>query len=84
MCLVHFTDDIQWIIETIQNLYRVHIKSKSPDRIEYFNKFALFTEILFLAMIIMYATVVVAFLLFPVFIYATTNEIILVVRICVS
>lgn len=73
---IRYTDDFNWIIRKIQNLYKVHITTKSPDRIAYFRNFALFTEVLFKLMIIAYSTCILAFFSIPIFVYLTTSELV--------
>lgn len=52
----------------------MHITTKSPDRIEYFRKCALFTEFLFKFVVGAYFSSILFFLAMPIFIYLTTNE----------
>lgn len=71
-----YIDDFNWIIQKVQSLYKVHITTKSLDRIEYFQKFALFTEILFKVMTAVYVPPILAFLLYPIFAYLTASKVV--------
>lgn len=78
MKLYHITyvDDLQWIIRFIQNLYRIHVNTKSPERKEYFANFALATEIMFKVMTPVYISSAFIFLLYPLYMYFFENELV--------
>lgn len=59
-----------------QHLYRIHVKTKIPDRIEYFNKFSLFTEILFKLMAFIYASGTSTLFLYPLYMYFVMGELV--------
>lgn len=70
-------DDYQWVIKCVQHLYQVHITTQSPQRREYFHQFSLSIEMLFKAIFILYAMSTFQFILFPLFVYVTRNELVL-------
>lgn len=69
-------EDLQWIIRFVQKLYKIHIKTKSKDRLEYFNKFALFTEIFFKIMSTLYLLSVFTFFPYPAYMYFFKHEVV--------
>lgn len=69
-----YAEDFHWTINLIQNLYKIHAKTKSHDMANYFDKFALFTEILFKAMILSFALCTATFLLYPFYLYFVEGE----------
>lgn len=76
---MRYIDDFNWIIQKVQSLYKVHITTESLDRIQYFRKFALFTEILFKVMTAIHVPLLLAFLSYPIFVYLTTSKVVPVV-----
>lgn len=70
------TDDIKFLAHFLQDLYKVHITTKSPERKEYFRKFALFYEILFMVLTILYISAVFIFIPFPIYEYYTHNKLV--------
>lgn len=80
---IQYIDDLQWIIRKIQNLYKVHITTTSPDRIGYFRNFALFTEILFKVMSILYFPPILVFMSYPIYVYVTTNQLVPIIPLYV-
>lgn len=69
-------EDFYWIISLIQDLYKINTKTNSIERVAYFQKFALFTEMLFKAMISSFAISCFIFLLYPIYIYMFTGQLI--------
>lgn len=78
---IRYVDDLQWILRSIQNLYKIHIKTKSTERIEYFNKFAMITEYLFIVMTTLYLLSVFTFFPYPVYMYLFEHEVVTIVPI---
>lgn len=74
MCNAMYADDFHWTIHLIQDLYNIHAKNKSRELAAYFDKFALFTEILFKAMIISFASVTSTFFVYPFYMYFVKGE----------
>lgn len=73
---IRYVDDLQWIIRFVQNLYHIHVTTKSVERIDYFDKFALFTEIFFHVMTTLYILSVFTFLPYPIYMYFFKNEVV--------
>lgn len=73
---IRYIDDLQGTIRSIQNLYKIHSKTKSIERIEYFEKFAFVTEVLFKGMTIVYISSTFTFYFYPVYMYLYENEIV--------
>lgn len=74
-------DDLQWILRLIQNLYKIHVKTESTERIQYFNKFALATEYLFIVMGTLYLLSVFTFFPYPVYMYVIENKVVTIIPI---
>lgn len=75
------SDDFAWLAYCLQHFFEVHIKSKVPDRLEYFRKFALFTEFLFILEFILYCCAVIIFFLFPFYMYFFQSKLIPIIPI---
>lgn len=73
---IRYVEDFQWLINFIQNLYKIHIKTKSKERLEYFQMFSVNTEILFKMILILYVLSTFTFLPYPIYMYLFKNEIV--------
>lgn len=69
-----YAEDFHWTICLIQDLYKIHAKTKSRELAEYFEKFAVFTEILFKIMIIAFVSCTMTFFLYPFYMYFIKGE----------
>lgn len=69
-----YAEDFHWTICLIQDLYKIHAKTKSRELAVYFEKFAVFTEILFKIMIIAFLSSTVTFFLYPFYMYFIKGE----------
>lgn len=67
---------MRWIVRTIQNLYKIHITTKSPDRIRFFHNMAFLTETLFKTIAVLYTSSVLVYYSYAIFVYITTNQLI--------
>lgn len=67
-------EDFHVTIHLIQDLYRINAKTESPDLAKYFEKFAVFTEVLFKLIMISFSSCSVTFLLYPFYIYFLKGE----------
>lgn len=72
----YYVEDLKWLISFIQYLYKVNSKTESRDRIEYFQKWAVFTEILFKAIVSSFFCSSLMFLLYPFFMYFTQGQLV--------
>lgn len=73
---IRYADEMQWSFRSIQNFFEIHSKTKSPERVEYFSKFALVIEILFKVMTIVYTLTVFMFFPYPIYTYFYKNEVV--------
>lgn len=73
---IHYVDDIQWVIYFIQDIYRAHITTTSPERREYFRKFAMITDYMFKIILFMYLSTVSTCFMYPFLVYFTQNEVV--------
>lgn len=80
---IRYVDDLQWLIRFIQNLYKIHQKTKSKDRISYFNKFAFATEVLFKVITTLYILSVFTFFPYPIYMYFFKNEVVTIIPVYV-
>lgn len=78
---IRYVDDLQWIIRFIQNLYKIHSKSKSKERIEYFTNFAFATEVLFKIMTTLYILSVFTFFPYPIYMYFFESQIVTIIPV---
>lgn len=69
-------DDFQWSTHFLQHIYKVHITTKNRDLMLYFHKFALFTELLFKLLLVLYFMACGLFLVYPVYMYFIQNELV--------
>lgn len=76
-----YVDEYEWLLNSVRDLFKLHDKSKSRDRIEIFQKFSIFAEILFKFTIGMYITGCIVIFMFTVHVYLTTGEMIPVIPI---
>lgn len=76
---IRYVEDLQWIIRFIQKLYRVHIKTKSRERLEYFSKFAFGTEVFFKVIATLYLLSVFTFFPYPLYMYYFKNEVVTII-----
>lgn len=73
---ITYVDDMQWIIRFVRNLYEIHVKTKSPECIEYFANFAIITEVLFKCMTTVYISSVFTLFPYPIYMYFVRNEVV--------
>lgn len=78
---IRYVDDLQWILRFVQKLYKVHIKTASAERQQYFNNFAMVTEYLFIVMTTAYLLSVFTFFPYPVYMYLFENEVVTIIPI---
>lgn len=78
---IRYVDDLQWILRFVQNLYKVHVKTESAERIEYFGNFAMVTEYLFIVMSTLYLLSVFTFFPYPVYMYYIEHEVVTIIPI---
>lgn len=78
---ITYEDDLKWIIHFVSSLYKDNMKAKSPERIKFFDNFALATEILFKAMFAIYALSVFPFFAYPVYMYCFKNELVPILQL---
>lgn len=78
---IRYVDDLQWILRFVQKLYKIHVKTKSTERIQYFNNFALVTEYLFIVMSTTYLLSVFTFFPYPIYMYLFENEVVTIIPI---
>lgn len=71
---VRYAQDMQQMMRRLQILYKAQIGSDSPERAEYFRKFALFTEILFIGIVVGYYACGICFLAYPIIMYLAKAE----------
>lgn len=71
---IRYIDDLRWTINCIHKLFNVHKTSKSPERLDFFRKFALFTEIFFKAMTTTYISFIFVFPGYLVYVYLVKGE----------
>lgn len=76
---IRYVDDLQWVIRFVQNLYKIHQKTKSRDRINYFNNFAIATDVLFKVITTLYILSVFTFFPYPIYMYLFKNEVVTIV-----
>lgn len=76
---IRYVEDLQWIIRFIQNLYEIHTKTKSPERKEYFNNFAMATELLFKVITTLYILSVFTFFPYPIYMYLFKHEVVTII-----
>lgn len=74
--LKDFMFDFNWILNFIQRLYKVHIKTECPVQAEYFRKFAFFSEVLFIFLMVFYTYTGLAFVLLPIYMYFVIGKLI--------
>lgn len=75
---IRHIEKLQWIVNCLQNLHKVHITTKSAERLEYFGTFTLAIEFLFKFLIFVYAVSLCVFFLNPVYMYYFENELVAV------
>lgn len=63
-------------MQFLQRLFKVHIASKSGDRVNYLGKFAFGFEILFIALFTIVTLVIIPFFVYPFYVYHTENKLI--------
>lgn len=73
---VKHAEDFHWIITFIQSLYKINSKTNSRERVEYFQRFAFFTEMLFKAITSSFIISSLMFILFPIYTYMFTGQLI--------
>lgn len=73
---IQYIEDMQWVINIIQNLYKENIKTECLERLEYFRKFALFTDYFFKILLFFYISTVSTCFVYPFFVYFTQNEVV--------
>lgn len=73
---IRYVEDFQWLIYFVQNLYEIHIKTKSKERQAYFRKFSFYTEVLFKILLTLYVLSVFTFLPYPIYMYLFKNEVV--------
>lgn len=78
---IRYVDDLQWIIRFIQNLYKIHTKTKSHERKKYFNNFAMVTEVLFKVITTLYILSVFTFFPYQIYMYFVKNEVVPIIPI---
>ena len=71
-----YAEDFHWCICLIQDIYKEQVATKCRDRLVYFHKFALFTEIFFKATFASFLIAIFAFLLYPIYMYFMHDEIV--------
>lgn len=71
-----YTKDFCWTANFIRNMYKIHITTESPERVEYFKKCTLYTEYLFKGMTILYILSSFSFFIYPLYMYFFENEIV--------
>ena len=76
-----YVDEYEWLINSVRDLFKLHNKSESRDRLEIFRKFSLFTEILFKFTIGLYIIGALVLFVFTFHVYLTTGEMIPIVPI---
>lgn len=64
------------MITSIQKLYKVHINTEYRTRLEFLNKCAFITEIVFQLMCSTYILAILAFFMLPIVVYVFTGELI--------
>lgn len=68
--------NLQWVTQFLLHIYKVHITTQSIERKKYFQQFSQFTELLFKALILMYAGSTCMFFVFPIYVYFSKKELI--------
>lgn len=68
--------ELKYVMRFLQQLYKVHITTKSHARKEYFERFSLFTEYFFKILMIPYYSADFLFFVYPIYVYYTQNELI--------
>lgn len=71
---IRYVDDFMWMLNFIQKLYDVHVKTESHARVEYFRKFGLFTEILFKYLAALVYLACIMYFLTPIYVYVMENK----------
>lgn len=74
MAAIRYAEDMQKMMRTLQNLYKVQMGLDSIERTEYFRKFSFFTEILFIAMVVGYYACGLCFLSYPIIMFLANGE----------
>lgn len=78
---IRYVDDLQWILRFVQNLYKIHVKTESAERIQYFDKFAMCTEYLFIVMTTLYLLSVFTFFPYPVYMYFFEHTVVTIIPV---
>lgn len=78
---VRYIDKFHWLIQFIENLYKIHIKTESLERSRYFNTFSLFTEYFFKGFIVIYVSTFAIILAYPLYINIARNELVPILEI---
>lgn len=72
-------EDFQWTASFIQNLYKIHIDTKSQDRREFFHNFSLITEYSFKVLVVFFAGCYVMLMLYPTYMFFVLGRMELVI-----
>lgn len=78
---IRYVDDLQWIVRCIQDLYKVHSKSRSKKRIKYFQNCVFVTEMIFKVMSTLYLLSVFTFFPYPLYMYYFEHEVVTIIPI---
>lgn len=78
---VRYLDDILWLIQFIESMYKKNITTKLPERIDLFRMFSFITKYLFIGLMIIYIISMGTFLTLPIYMYYVENKIVALVPV---
>lgn len=76
MYSTRYVDDLQWMTNLLQTLFKTHITTESRVRMDYFRKFSLFTEYLFKGFSFLFISSMCLFFVNPMYMYCVENEVV--------
>lgn len=78
---VRYLDDILWLIQFIESMYKRNITTKLPERIDLFRMFSFITKYLFIGLMIIYIISMGTFLTLSIYMYYVENKIVALVPV---
>lgn len=73
---VKYSDNITWMINYLYEIYKTNAATNCGRRASLFNRFAFYTEIVFMCGILLYFLSMVSYFLYPIYMYLFDGEIV--------
>lgn len=76
MYSVKYSANITWMINYLHGIYKVNAVTNCQRRASLFNRFALYTEIVFYGCVFLYCLTAIGYLVYPIYMYVYESEIV--------